>query len=79
MTDKQYDRLCIGDFVTRTGGPNKGIVLRVTKKYLGGGGTPCLAAVPVNEDEKVYIQNTCRRGSNIVCGSARCYKLLQKI
>ena len=44
MTKKQYENLKIGDLVTCSGGPNKNVIMRVTRKYFGFGGTNCLKA-----------------------------------
>ena len=41
MTKKQYENLKIGDLVTCSGGPNKNVIMRVTRKYFGFGGTNC--------------------------------------
>lgn len=79
MTNKQYANLNVGDLVTRTGGPNKGLVLKVLNKYSAFDGTPCLSAGVVNsqEEDSLYIQNKCMRGKGKICGAASCFKIVK--
>ena len=76
MTKKQYENLKIGDLVTCYNGPNKNVVMRVTKKYFGGFNTSCLVACGV-EPNSVYNQRRAFRNDNWTCGSANCFKIIK--
>lgn len=76
MTKKQYENLKIGDLVTCYNGPNKNVIMRVTKKYFGGFNTICLAACGV-EPNSVYNQRKAFRNDNWTCGSANCFKIIK--
>lgn len=76
MTKKQYENLKIGDLVTCYNGPNKNVVMRVTKKYFGGFNTNCLVACGV-EPNSVYNQQRAFRNDNWTCGSANCFKIIK--
>lgn len=76
MTKRQYENLNVGDLVTCHGGPNKNVVMRVTKKYLGLDGTNCLKACGV-EPDTVYNQQKAFRNSNWTCGAASRFKIVK--
>lgn len=76
MTKKQYENLKVGDLVTCYGGPNKNVVMRVTKKYLGCDGSDCLKACEV-EPNTVYNQRKVFRNSDWTCGAASCFKIIK--
>lgn len=76
MTKKQYEKLNIGDLVTCYGGPNKNVIMRVTKKYSGVGGANCLSAYGI-EPNTVYNQRKAFRNDNWTCGSASCFKIIR--
>ena len=76
MTKKQYENLKIGDWVSCAGGADKGVSMRVTRKYFGFGGTNCLKAEGI-EPNTVYNQRKVFRNSNWTCGSASCFKVIR--
>ena len=76
MTRKQYENLKIGDLVTKTSGPNKGILMKITIKYLGSGGIPCLKAEGIDEKTYIYHQQKRSRDGRHTCGSASCFKIV---
>ena len=76
MTKKQYENLKIGDFVTCSGGPNKNVIMRVTRKYFGCGGSNCLKAEGI-EPNTVYNQRKAFRNDNWTCGAASCFKVIK--
>ena len=78
MTKKQYDELKIGDLVTKTLGPNKNIIMKVIKKYLGYNDLPCISASAVNDEQYIYNQNRANRDGKHTCGSASCFKLVKE-
>ena len=61
MTKKQYENLKIGDLITCYGGPNKNVIMRVTRKYFGFGGSNCFKVIKwsllENLAEKLLILN----------------------
>ena len=75
MTKKQYENLKVGDLVTCYSGPNKDVVMKVTKKYTGGFDTNCLTACGAKPNT-VYNQRKCFRNDNWTCGSANCFKII---
>lgn len=76
MTEKQYENLKIGDMVTKISGPNKGILMKVIKKYLGFGDIPCLEVEGVDDGTSIYHQNKCLRDGKHTCGAASCFKIV---
>ena len=73
MTKKQYEKLKIGDLVTKFSGPNKGVIMKVTNKYLGGSfnnPTPCLSAEGIDESQYVCRQFKPVRDGEHTCGAA---------
>ena len=76
MTKKQYENLKIGDLVTCSGGPNKNVIMRVTRKYFGCGGSNCLKAEGI-EPNTVYNQRKAFRNDNWTCGAASCFKVIK--
>lgn len=58
------------------GGPNKNVIMRVTKKYSGVGGANCLSAYGI-EPNTVYNQRKAFRNDNWTCGSASCFKIIR--
>lgn len=79
MTKKQYEKLKIGDLVTKFSGPNKGVIMKVTNKYLGGSfnnPTPCLSAEGIDESQYVYHQFKPVRDGKHTCGATSCFKLI---
>ncbi len=76
MTKKQYENLKIGDLVTRTSGPNKGIPMKVTTKYIAADGVPCLKVEGIDEKTYIYHQNKCFRDGHHTWGSASCFKIV---
>ena len=80
MTKKQYENLKIGDLVTKSSGPNKDIIMKVTSKYLGGiisKPTSCLSAERIGEATCVYHQFKPGRDGKHTCGAASCFKLFK--
>lgn len=77
MTRKQYENLKVGDLVTRTGGPNKDIPVRVTKKYITGGKNLCLSVEVVDENTYLYEHNPAKRDGRHTWGAASCFKILK--
>ena len=76
MTKKQYENLNIGDLVTCSGGPNKNVIMRVTRKYFGFSGSNCLKAEGI-EPNTVYNQRKAFRNDNWTCGAASCFKVIK--
>lgn len=79
MTIKQYEKLKIGDLVTKTSGPNKGVIMKVTNKYLAGSfdnPTPCLSAEGIDGSQYVYHQFKPARDGKHTCGAASCFRVL---
>lgn len=79
MTKKQYEKLKIGDLVTKFSGPNKGVIIKVTNKYLGGSfnnQTPCLSDEGIDGSQYVYHQFKPALDVEHTCGAASCFKLI---
>lgn len=76
MTKRQYEKLKIGDLVTKISGPNKGIPMKVIKKYFGFDKSPCLTAEGIDEKTYVYNQNISLRDGRHTSGAASCFKKL---
>ena len=57
MTDQQFEKLKIGDVVTRSIGPNKGIPVRVIKKTEGIPGlfSSEITAVVYNSEDILHV------------------------
>lgn len=77
MTNKQFEELEIGDIVTRTGGPNKDVLMKVIAKGDNGVGNKWVQASGV-EPNSVYNQRKWARDANWTSGSMRCFKLVRK-
>lgn len=76
MTKKQYKNLKVGDLITKTQGPNKGLIMKVIKKYSAFDGSLCLMAESIDEQKYVYNQNKCLRDGKHTYGVASCFKIL---
>ena len=77
MTNKQFEDLKIGDIVTRTSGPNKDILMKVTAKGIDVLGGKWLQASGVKPNS-VYNQMKWARDANWTSGSMRCFKIVKK-
>lgn len=76
MTKKQYENLKIGDLVTRSNGPNKNVIMKVTKKYIVGSDCYCLTACGI-EPNTVYNQRKAFRNGNWTHGTMNCFKIIK--
>lgn len=70
MTRKQFDALNIGDFVYKTSGPNKDIIMKIATKYFAPDGCPCITAY--NMEETIYHG---RKEGHHTSGAASCFKV----
>lgn len=77
MARQQYEKLEVGDLVTKNAGPNKGKIMKVVEKYFGFDGLPCLKAKGVDKNIYIYHQNKCGRDGIHTCGAASCFKVLK--
>ncbi len=77
MTNKQFEELEIGDIVTRTSGPNKDILMKVTAKGIAGSSYKWIEASGV-EPNTVYNQRKWARNANWTSGSISCFKLVRR-
>ena len=77
MTDQQFDKLKIGDVVTRSIGPNKGIPVRVIKKTEGIPGLfPSeITAVVYNSEDILHVGRK-KEPSKVVTGASKGFKVL---
>ena len=78
MTNKQFEELEIGDIVTRTSGPNKDILMKVTEKGIDVLGGKWIKASGV-EPNTVYNQYKWARNANWTSGSINCFKLVRRM
>lgn len=77
MTNKQFEELEIGDIVTRTGGPNKDVLMSVTNKCVDKLGNKFVQAIGI-EPNSVYNQMKWARDENWTSGSMTSFKLVRK-
>ena len=77
MTNKQFEELEIGDIVTRTGGPNKDVLMCVTNKGVDKLGNKFIQAIGVKPNS-VYNQMKWARNENWTSGSMTSFKLVRK-
>lgn len=77
MTNKQFEELEIGDIVTRTGGPNKDVLMSVTNKCVDKLGNKFVQAIGI-EPNSVYNQMEWARDENWTSGSMTSFKLVRK-
>lgn len=77
MRDSQFEKLKIGDVVTRTIGPNKGIPVRVIKKTEGIPGLfPSeIKAVVYNSEDILHIGKK-KEPSKVITGSSKGFKMV---
>lgn len=77
MTNKQFEELEIGDIVTRTGGPNKDVLMCVTSKGVDKLGNKFVQAIGIKPNS-VYNQMKWARNENWTSGSMTSFKLVRK-
>ena len=77
MTNKQFEELEIGDIVTRTGGPNKDVLMCVTNKGVDKLGNKFIQAIGIKPNS-VYNQMKWARNENWTSGSMTSFKLVRK-
>ena len=77
MTNKQFEELEIGDIVTRTGGPNKDVLMCVTNKGVDKLGNKFVQAIGIKPNS-VYNQMKWARNENWTSGSMTSFKLVRK-
>lgn len=77
MTDSQFEKLKIGDIVTRNIGPNKGIPVRVIKKTEGIPGlfSPEIQAVVYNSEDVLHVGRK-KEESKVITGTAKGFKMV---
>lgn len=78
MTRKQFDQLVIGDLVTTYTGPNKGIAMKVARKYITPGGSPAIVAEGVNEKDYIYSRKSIYRDGHHTSGRAASFRLIRE-